>query len=603
MTTAKAPDLSKIDWTKCKLPEWKGVAARVEYSFKTVYVMVSHRTDVWSSIASRRETGKWFATSVDLDDLDALKATRNQVDSFIASELARLKLEEEFPWSASETMEFLRTHPGEHLLESRSDKANGGLGITEKVRYRWNGTVAEYECRDGSWHRSSCLGDGDSYGLPRYRLLESRNVPKRFTAVDVFSYVQVTPGEHEFTEEGTGNRFWLKFTERDGSVRRLNCERWEPIGTRDIPLELLLTNSRNVPGPKLEPPDGFEMCDRNDAELFFCRSLVHIWIAAGKGDPHESKATEFCRKKRAPKPEPSLITAHELVTRLMATPGKRIIARAEKRGAAKAYWYDASGGFRFAHVDELLPAAGRARFVDIGHLFQVGKLWVDATETWSIVGLASKALREAKLLEDAILAATAPEQDWRDCTKEEALSKPGASEWTTKDLRGIWCGSWSAMNSFPAQPIAPHGDYRFRTRAKWERCDYRDVEALVTSGTKVQYVHSVTKEWTDKGRANGKDGVPGVTYRVDLLTVPADFTWPSKHPDWMPRTKAPDEFRIDGFVANAKGTFSHDGSGSFSCSVVGEGLMLDLENIAVKRAPRFLSSDNIKVVIRQKGGE
>jgi hypothetical protein len=179
-------DYSKIDFSRCELPRWN------TWQPVTWYVDALQLRVNGSIFASKNASGKWFIyANGTLEELTELDAICQKVDDFIASELARIKLEEEYPMSAEQAREFLRANPGEHLF---SESANDGLNTTHDIWYRHTVNGPEWSDSSGKWRHAEAF---DDY---RYRLIESRYAKRvvKMTCLELCRRMVAEP-RREFT--------------------------------------------------------------------------------------------------------------------------------------------------------------------------------------------------------------------------------------------------------------------------------------------------------------------------------------------------------------------------------------------------------------------
>jgi len=175
-------DLSKIDFTKCKLPDWSGSRIHVTYTSFAVKIMSGSRVN--ASKSAHHGCDQWDVAhgigTRTFEELGQLREICFQVDHFITDELAALKLKEEYPMSADEAREFLRTHPGEHLLAWSGLPGCNYAGLKNGEHWhRFDGESHVVKVCVGRWCVDSIF-DGS-----RYRLIESRNVHQELDWVSV----------------------------------------------------------------------------------------------------------------------------------------------------------------------------------------------------------------------------------------------------------------------------------------------------------------------------------------------------------------------------------------------------------------------------------
>lgn len=178
--------IETIDFTKCKLEPIPclmadgrtrklDVVASWDVSHKNVVLKLGDPGSVVMAKTGHGSIGWQFMSGAILlttDDAGLLVDRAQSVNDFIDVELAFLKRTEEYPMSADEALEFLRTHPGEHRFEwMRHSGLHGGMGLQ-----RWNHFSNCVEvCTGFDWHMDY------SFGEFRYRFLETRDVPNRVT--------------------------------------------------------------------------------------------------------------------------------------------------------------------------------------------------------------------------------------------------------------------------------------------------------------------------------------------------------------------------------------------------------------------------------------
>jgi hypothetical protein len=183
-------DYSKIDFSRCELPRWN------TWQPVTWYVDALQLRVNGSIFASKNASGKWFIyANGTLEELTELDAICQKVDDFIASELARIKLEEEYPMSAEQAREFLRANPGEHLF---SESANDGLNTTHDIWYRHTVNGPEWSDSSGKWRHAEAF---DDY---RYRLIESRPAKRVLSPKEFLRYLIDNQGEHSAVVKDSG---------------------------------------------------------------------------------------------------------------------------------------------------------------------------------------------------------------------------------------------------------------------------------------------------------------------------------------------------------------------------------------------------------------
>jgi len=158
-------DLSKIDFTKCKLPEFEGASLTVD---RAMYLIEQVRLKNGSMVVATKTTADerhpWRMHEAGAPIADWVRHVlkcMELVDAFIVFELERIEFEEEFPLSSEQVRDFLREHPGEHrLAESWHPPASRW--------FRFADGVAQWQDSLGNWC-GGALARGS-----RYRVVESR---------------------------------------------------------------------------------------------------------------------------------------------------------------------------------------------------------------------------------------------------------------------------------------------------------------------------------------------------------------------------------------------------------------------------------------------
>jgi hypothetical protein len=184
-------DYSKIDFKQCELPEWKGKKLFAEFSGTPRVININSPSRCWT--AQKNAANKWhlYAQGT-IDELKELDAICQKVDAFIESELARIKLEEEYSMSAEQACEFLKANPGEHELAWVC--LDNGIGSSSWNRF-YSGGVQQKSL--DMWVPSCSAGY-------RYRLIESRPAVKRvvkMTCLELCRRMVAEPGR-EFQVAG-----------------------------------------------------------------------------------------------------------------------------------------------------------------------------------------------------------------------------------------------------------------------------------------------------------------------------------------------------------------------------------------------------------------
>jgi hypothetical protein len=147
--------LDRIDFKNCELPELWGCRADVRLKLGAIVITTDARLCVYRHSGNGARWLVCHGVGVrTFEELEELRAICGKVDKFIEAETARIKLEDEYPLSAAEASEFLRTHPGEHRFAWAWVDATG---------------TGETSWRSYGWVFSTGF---------RYRLIESRNVPQ-----------------------------------------------------------------------------------------------------------------------------------------------------------------------------------------------------------------------------------------------------------------------------------------------------------------------------------------------------------------------------------------------------------------------------------------
>jgi hypothetical protein len=183
-------DYSKIDFGKLEL-RWGFLnpEAGIGRSDRELRITVKGR----GTLCARKECEPWrnYTTNGEtFEELEQLKAICNKVDAFIESELARIKLEEEYPMSAEQAHEFLKANPGEHLF---SERTPGGYS-DDDIWYRCEKGVIQWHSEGDPWKIAEAF---DDY---RYRLIASRPAKRvvKMTCLELCRRMVAEP-RREFT--------------------------------------------------------------------------------------------------------------------------------------------------------------------------------------------------------------------------------------------------------------------------------------------------------------------------------------------------------------------------------------------------------------------
>lgn len=358
-------DISRIDFSKCKLPNWRNyqMVAIIPSGCKMVHIKPMRGFFAGATVAALETGERWVFCDLDNSswgDVELLKAITDQVDAFIASELARLATEDEaknwvdVPWQDVEWLtgkgckvQFRNVDHGYdwgprngdacHLNEYRADRRTLPTGY-DPEKPRW----VEVEFADSE--RLMSLGCNRAIATCGRDWREDIAwAPGALCAIDIHTVppgvpLHVEPPKHA---PDTTNPI------RAYDAKTKDEKKWRPCSRE------------------------FALAHPGDSEFRVRVDDGHQWSWTYWEPVRKlsSKSGDWWIEFQTTAPATKSLTPHEFLTRLMAGG----IIKATRHGKTHWYSYDATEGLKkYATADMCGPTN-----VDLPNLFRGGNVEVE----------------------------------------------------------------------------------------------------------------------------------------------------------------------------------------------------------------------------------